>query len=140
MGLGPLCDRSARGRGMRGRWLPVTGALGLVGMLAGCVQAPKPLYFWGDYQGVMYQLQAKPGSMDPSEAIAKLTTNIEKAAAKGMLVPPGEHAELGYLQYQAGDQAQAAAQFRLEKQLYPASSGLMDRLLAKMQPRAGANS
>ena len=81
-------------------------------------------------------MQANQGGMNPSEAITNLTNNIRVAAALGMRVPPGEHAELGYLQYQAGNMTQAAAQFRLEKQLYPSSAPLMDRLLAKMQPHA----
>jgi hypothetical protein len=107
------------------------------GLLAGCTP-PKPLYYWGNSQAVLYKLHANPGGMNPSEAITNLTNNIRVAASMGMRVPPGEHAELGYLQYQAGDMAQAAAQFRLEKQLYPSSAPLMDRLLAKMQPQQPA--
>ncbi|GAA5264030.1 hypothetical protein ACOSOMT5_P0450 [Acidiphilium sp. MT5] len=122
---------------VRGRWLTMATAMVGAGLLAGCTP-PKPLYYWGNSQAVLYKLHANPGGMNPSEAITNLTNNIRVAASMGMRVPPGEHAELGYLQYQAGDMAQAAAQFRLEKQLYPSSAPLMDRLLAKMQPQQPA--
>ncbi len=120
---------------VRGRWLTMATVMVGAGLLAGCA-LPKPLYYWGNSQAVLYKVQANQGGMNPSEAITNLTNNIRVAAALGMRVPPGEHAELGYLQYQAGNMTQAAAQFRLEKQLYPSSAPLMDRLLAEMQPHA----
>jgi len=125
---------------MRMRGVMIIPAMGMLGLLAGCAIGPKPLYYWGNYQRVMYQIQVKPGSLDNAAAIDKLSTNIDKAAAAGLAVPPGEHAELGYLQYRSGDQAQAAAQFRTEESLYPSSRILINRLLAKLPPKAGATS
>ena len=128
-------DRSAGA--MRGRAAMIIPALGLVGLLAGCAIGPKPLYYWGNDQIVMYRVQPQPGSLDAATAIKRLSANIAKAQAKGLAVPPGEHAELGYLQYRAGDFAQAAAQFHAEARLFPSSGPFMQRLLAKLshQPR-----
>lgn len=98
--------------------------------IAGC--APKPLYYWGRYETLLYEMYAKPGQADPATQIAQLSEDIERAQANGQRVPPGVHAHLGYMQFLSGDLAKARAEFETEKRLYSESATFMDRLIGRM--------
>lgn len=105
----------------------------LIGLgLVGCVSAPKPLYSWGSYTQQTYLMYNAPEKATPSAQIIKLEAEIEKAKGKGLAVPPGLYAHLGLLYLQTENSQKAIEYFQLERQVYPESTVLMDRLLKKM--------
>ena len=106
----------------------VVGAL----LLCGC-QTARPLYYWGNYETVLYQSYAAPGKHTPAEHIDKLKADIEKAAATNQKVPPGLHAHLGLLYYQTGQTDLALKEFETEKALFPESTAFIDGLLKQQQ-------
>ena len=108
--------------------------------LVGCASGPKSLYSWGTYPQQTYLLLSVPEKTSPQEQIAKLEKDIEKAKAKNAAVPPGLYAHLGLLNLNLNNGPRALEYFELERQVYPESTVLMERLLKKMtgQTTAGA--
>ncbi|HEY3302681.1 MAG TPA: DUF4810 domain-containing protein [Candidatus Binatia bacterium] len=100
-----------------------------IGTLGGCA---KPLYSWGRYEDLVYEMYMKPGQADPGTQAAKLTEDIDKARAEGKPVPPGVHAHLGYIYYQQGNLAGAQQEFQTEKNLFPESAAFIDGILQRM--------
>lgn len=100
--------------------------------LVGCASAPQSLYSWGVYPQQTYLLLSVPEKTSPQEQIAKLEKDIEKAKAKNEAVPPGLYAHLGLLNLNLNNGPRAIEYFELERQVYPESTILMDRLLKKM--------
>lgn len=93
-------------------------------LLAGCA-SNDTLYEWGTYQPSLTQYMKDKNS-------AKFETELRETIAKGEqddAVPPGVYAELGYLLYKAGKDAEASEYFRKEKAAYPESAMLMDKLI-----------
>lgn len=110
----------------------------LIALVSGCAAQHKPpLYRWGDYQTLIYQQYVHPGKAEPNVQVDKLSADIQRTQAEGKRVPPGEHAQLGYMEYQIGNAGQAAAQFALERTLYPESSVFMTTILKRL--RSGAS-
>ena len=110
--------------------------------LVGCASGPQSLYSWGAYPQQTYLLLSVPEKTSPQEQIAKLEKDIEKAKAKNAAVPPGLYAHLGLLNLNLNNGQRAVEYFELERQVYPESTVLMDRLLKKMTGQttvAGAN-
>ena len=116
---------------MNGRAAVRFAALVLAVLAAGC--GPGPLYQWGRYEGLVYEMYAHPGKAEPAEQIEALSADITRAEAAGRAVPPGVHAHLGYMYLQQGNAMAARAQFETEKRLFPESAVFMDRLLAGME-------
>ena len=102
--------------------------------LVGCVSAPKSLYSWGEYPQQTYLMLSLPEKTSPQEQIGKL----EKA--KNAAVPPGLYAHLGLLNLNINNGPRAVQYFELERQTYPESAVLMDRLLKKMTAQSAAGS
>ena len=101
--------------------------------LIGCAQKPTSLYQWGTYQPQIYALYSDPGKVSPEEQIAKLEEDYQKARSTNQAVPPGFHAHLGYLYFQAGKADQAVQSFNTEKALFPESTVYMNRLIAQIK-------
>ncbi|NIJ47524.1 DUF4810 domain-containing protein [Rhizomicrobium electricum] len=99
-------------------------------VLAGCGTPTK--YYWGNYEELVYANYAKPGAVALDKQIQILQGDAQKAQKEGRPLPPGFHAQLGYLYAQQGSADQAKVQFETEKQLFPESTVLMDRLIANM--------
>ncbi|MPY74728.1 MAG: DUF4810 domain-containing protein [Alphaproteobacteria bacterium] len=102
-----------------------------------CVQ--DRLYTWNDYEGDLYGYYKDPEKL--SALMAALQTTIaenEKAAEAGgtgggkraIRMPPGLYAEYGYLLLLSNRQQEAKEYFQKEKDTWPESSTLMDRMLA----------
>jgi len=108
--------------------------------LVGCVSAPKSLYSWGEYPQQTYLMLSLPEKTSPQEQIGKLEKDIEKAKAKNAAVPPGLYAHLGLLNLNINNGPRAVQYFELERQTYPESTVLMDRLLKKMTAQSAARS
>jgi hypothetical protein len=99
--------------------------VGIAFILTGCA-GNKSFYEWGSYQPALVNYY-KNG--DASAFEARLNASLEKGERKKR-VPPGMHAELGYILYARGDYANAASHFAAEKALFPESTALMDKLIA----------
>lgn len=97
-------------------------------LLTGCVDSPKPLYNWDNYQSVVYQYYQPTGS-DPQAQIDSLKQSIELSRAKSLAVPPGLHAHLGMLYGATGALDLAMIEFNQEKTLFPESAAYMDFLM-----------
>lgn len=116
--------------GRKAKWLWL---LALPLMLAGC-KSPD-VYYWGHYQQVVYDQYDKPGKASPEQLSALLEEDLHKAASANKPVPPGFHAQLGYLYALSGKTDQARQQYELEKQQFPESAVFMDRLLGNKEKK-----
>lgn len=103
-------------------WLPI-----LAFLLTGC--AAPTLYTWGHYEELIYVSYAAPGKLSPEMQVAKLEEDYQKARATNKRMPPGWHAQLGYLYFQLGKMDQAHQEFLTEKAEFPESAVFIDRLL-----------
>lgn len=109
----------------RAHWLPAPAAL--LALLAGCV-AVAPSYNWAGYESELYGYSQ---GRDRGEHLAgALQVLIERAEARGQAVPPGLHAEYGYLLYRRGQIAAAVDMYRRELARWPESRQLVERLIA----------
>ena len=99
--------------------------------LFGC-STTKLLYYWDEYEDLIYDMYVNPGKADPGVQIVKLTEDIEKTHAQGLRVPPGTHAHLGYMHYLQGNLGVARYEFKEEKRLFPESKTFIDGLLERM--------
>jgi hypothetical protein len=107
--------------------------LGLAAISTGCA-TPKPtLYQWGGYQDSIYAMYADPGKASPEAMVTLLEAAAAKAASANKSVPPGYHAQLGYLYFQTGKPDLAAQAFARERDLFPESKVYMDRLLTQVK-------
>lgn len=77
-------------------------------------------------------MYANPDAAPPPVQIARLSADIENARAKGIAVPPGVHAHLGYMYLLQGNEAAAVDEFSSERELYPESAVFIDGLLKKL--------
>ena len=105
-------------------------ALVALSLLTGC--ASPSLYSWGSYEAVVYATYAKPGAVPPERQIELLEQDYQKARSANKPVPPGFHAQLGYLYYQIGRLDQARQEFETEKANFPESAVFRGRLLARL--------
>ena len=123
---------------MRHIFLLMSGLISL--SLVGCATAPKSLYSWGEFPQQTYLSLSLPEKAMPQDQVLKLEKDVEKAKAKNLAVPPGLYAHLGLQYLNINDAPRAIQYFELERQVYPESTVLMDRLLKKMtgQSVAGA--
>ena len=97
--------------------------------LAGC--GPQTMYQWGSYEKDLLKYYKHP------ESVGKFLEHLDKQTAKSekknKKVAPGLYAELGYLHYKAGDPKRASDYFMKEKETWPESVMLMDRMIEATQ-------
>ncbi|WP_066739063.1 DUF4810 domain-containing protein [Cupriavidus sp. D384] len=103
--------------------------LSAAGLLAGCA-GPQPMYQWEGYQVQVYEY-FKGESKEAQ--ITALEGGLEKIKAKGGVVPPGYHAQLGMLYLNVGKGDQMIKEFQTEKTLFPEASPYMDFLLRNVK-------
>lgn len=90
------------------------------------------LYSWGHYEERIYASYVSPGTTSPEAQAAELERDYEKARAEKRRVPPGFHAQLGYLYAQLGKLDQARRELEAEKTEFPESAVFVDRALARL--------
>jgi hypothetical protein len=95
--------------------------------LAGCA-APQKMYYWGDYSKTLYQLKKHPSEQSGLVHQQALENIIVESGKNNLRIPPGVHAELGYIYFHQNRKEMAIQNFEMEKQLYPESALLMERL------------
>lgn len=101
-------------------------------LLAGC-SGDSSLYYWGSYEDSVYALcldfEGKEGLLAYVDA---LNADVEALHLEDKAPPPGMHAQLGYLEYMAGNVGAAVRNFEAEKQLYPESTVFIDGVLRRI--------
>ena len=100
-------------------------------LLLGC--ATPTLYSWGHYEVQIYSSYVTPGTMSPEMQVAQLEQDYQRARAENKRMPPGFHAQLGYLYFQLGRLDQARRELETEKTEFPEWAVLVDRLLASLK-------
>ena len=108
--------------------------LALTISLFGCA-APKPMYYWGNYSRTLYHSKKNPGAESLSKHKATLENIIKESQARNLRIPPGVCAELGYLFAAQNNTDEAIKLFQMEKEIYPESTILMDRLIIQSKKR-----
>jgi len=105
-------------------------------MLAGCA-TQQDIYYWGEYEQLIYDTYVEPGKADPQTQIEKLTADIQKSESLGKRVAPGIYAHLGYMYAVQGKDSQSKAAFLEEKNLYPESIVFIDGMLMRAEKSEG---
>lgn len=104
-------------------------------MLSGCVTPDPDLYRWGGYEDMIYAGYKNPGTSDAISDAQLLAADMERTESEGRQVPPGVRVHLGYLYFNQGREDEARALLEAEKEVFPASTVFIDRLLSSMGPR-----
>ena len=97
----------------------------------GC--APKQMYYWGNYSDTLYAYKKDSNDKTLLKHMQELNKIVEESDKRNNRVPPGVYGELGYLYLKTNKTKEAIKYFKLEKQLYPESTILMDRLIQKFE-------
>ncbi len=97
----------------------------------GCV--PKQMYYWGNYSETLYAFKKNSNDETLLKHMQELNKIVEESNKRNKRVPPGVYGELGYLSFKSNKAKEAIEYFNLEKQLYPESTILMDRLIKKSE-------
>lgn len=106
-------------------------AIALGALLSGCATQTK--YYWGSYEELLYDQYNSPGKATPEYQIEKLEADVQKAKSKGLPLPPGFFAHLGYQYLQAGNMGAARTCFNTEKTNFPESATLINRFTKKLK-------
>jgi hypothetical protein len=119
----------------------MTAALSLVAtaFVTGCAHREPPLYQWGSYEDLVYDMYVNPGKAEPGVQIERLTEDIQRAQAEGQRVPPGVHAHLGYMHFVQGNQGEALHEFATERELYPESAVFIDGMMNRLKNNQANN-
>ena len=96
--------------------------------VAGCATVTDAGYYWGNYSQTLYQYTKFPSDETLARHVTELEEIISKSNEKGLKVPPGIHAELGYIQARQGNNTAAMAHYESEMKLYPESQVFLERL------------
>lgn len=97
-------------------------------VLAGCTTAPKTLYQWADYEGMVYEYLKGHGESTEAQTSA-LERRLGEIDAQGHIPPPGYQAHLGLLYSVTGREDLLVRQLQKEKAQFPESTPFIDFLL-----------
>jgi hypothetical protein len=99
-------------------------------IFAGCTTTDANTgYYWGNYSGTLYSLKTNPGDKALDNHIKELQSIIDTSNKKGIRVPPGVHAELGYRLAQINQKSKAKVELSNEIITYPESKPFIERVL-----------
>ena len=87
------------------------------------------MYYWGSYSSNLNNYYKNPGERE--KFVERLHKDMEKAEQKNQ-VPPGIYAEYGYMMLETGNTEQAVAYFGKERDKWPESSILMNKLIERL--------
>lgn len=85
-------------------------------------------YYWGDYSQTLYKYTKDPNETTLAGHVEELEDIIATSDEKGLKVPPGIYAELGYIKARQGNDAIAMGYYEKEMSLYPESRLFLERL------------
>jgi hypothetical protein len=129
--------RAGRGRAPLDR-LGATGiAAGLAVLAMGAAAcAPTTMYHWNSYDERLYAHYRNP--QDRETWVEGLKTTILEAEQRGRRVPPGVYADYGYALYEEGRLPEAIVYFGKERDQWPESRVLMDKMIRNAERRGPA--
>ena len=94
--------------------------------------APQGMYLWGDYEDRLYSYYEDPEKIEElMKALESTIVNAEESKR----VPPGIFAEYGYLLLVRSRDDEAIAYFKKEKDAWPESVILMDKMIAVVEAK-----
>ena len=100
-------------------------------LLSGCAATVTEAgYYWGKYANTLYDYTKDPTDKNLDQHVAELEDIVEKSKELELKVPPGVHAELGYIDARRGNGELAMGHYELEMSLYPESRLFLERLTA----------
>ncbi|ACG71663.1 conserved hypothetical protein [Anaeromyxobacter sp. K] len=102
-------------------------------LLQGC--AGRTLYRWGAYDDALYAHYKNP--QDREAFVERLRVVIDEADQAGEKVPPGCYAEYGYALYEEARYEDASRYFKLEREKWPESGVLMQKMIGLADRRGG---
>jgi hypothetical protein len=102
----------------------------LILLIVGC--APKTMYYWGDYSNTLYKYKKDATPEMLVKHKTELLDIISKSNEKGLRIPPGINAELGYIFLLQEQDDQAMVYLKKEKSTYPESTKFIDDLLQNL--------
>jgi len=110
----------------------VIGVLAITAVLAlsGCATVTEAGYYWGKYSTTLYEYTKNPSDETVAAHVEELENIIAESRERDLRVPPGVHAELGYIKAKQGDGATAMAHYESEIALYPESRVFLERVVA----------
>ena len=101
----------------------------MVVALSGCATVTEAGYYWGKYSSTLYDYTKNPGDETLAAHIQELENIVTESAERDLRVPPGIHAELGYIQAGQGNNTAAIGNYEVEMALYPESRLFLERLI-----------
>jgi hypothetical protein len=107
-------------------------------MTSGCA-TQQPMYYWGDYSNSLYCCRKDSTDENLLKHKQILENIIEESGKRNLRVPPGVHAELGYIYFRQNKTQEAIKYFELEERTYPESKVLMQRLTQAANARTQQN-
>ena len=119
----------------------IIGVLAIAAVLAlsGCATVTEAGYYWGKYSSTLYNYTKNPSDETMAAHVEELEDIITESAERELRVPPGVHAELGYIKAKQGDGATAIAHYESEMALYPESRLFLERVVASSQTEEQEN-
>jgi hypothetical protein len=97
--------------------------------LSGCATVTEAGYYWGKYSSTLYDYTKNPSDETMAAHVEELEEIVSESAERELRVPPGVHAELGYIRAKQGDDATAIAHYESEMVLYPESRLFLERVV-----------
>lgn len=117
------------------RWPSLMG-IALAIVLSGCATQRQPMYAWCNYSDSLYQCKKNESQETLEQHVQVLERILAESNTRNLRIPPGVCAELGYYYASHNNPGKALELFRLEKQTYPESALLMDRLISRTEKAA----
>jgi len=93
----------------------------------GC--GPKRLYHYGSYSNTLYDYRKDSNHENLMKHIKEMESIVVESNEQGMRIPPGLYGEMGYMYLKAKNTGKALEYFNRERNLYPESIILMDRMI-----------
>jgi len=113
----------------------VAATVVLAAALQGC--ATPTYYAWGAYDDALYAHYKNPQEREAFvENLKKVLLEAEK---EGRRVPPGINAEYGYALYEEGRYVEAVVYFQKERDQWPESLVLMEKMIRNAQRQKPAS-
>lgn len=90
------------------------------------------MYTWGNYDETLYSHYKNPQDHEKHlENLKAIVTNAETTG--GGRIPPGLYADFGFALYEAGRTDEAVKYFGKEKEKWPESTVMMDKMIRNTQ-------
>ena len=99
-------------------------------LATGCTTVTEAGYYWGDYSSTLYKYTDQPSEETLAAHVEALNDIVEVSSEKGLRVPPGIYAELGYISAKKGEDTTSKAYYEAEVENYPESQPFLERLIS----------